>query len=1102
MSDQAYKDYELAIQNQHDRNEARHIRTRVAEARRSPHTASLRWPFELLQNALDAGPRDSETDVTVRLVCDGARVVFEHNGAPFTSLELAALLSGGSSKEFESELTTGRFGTGFLVTHVLAERTILQGLLAVPSGREQFQLILDRGGDEQAILQNIRTCNESIRLAQPIDDLDGVASAQFEYQISDGNSLSLGLDALRVSLPYLYATRKSLGRVAIEIADLPTDVWTPGELDTYAFGDGYVESRSLRVERDGDALAMLKVLRFLTQEDGPASALVLLEQTESGWRVRPPEAEAPRVYREYPLRGSGFLPIEFVLDGKFDPDQERSRLLMSEDDKALLVDSFAAAVLAVQHGLSQGWENVHVLCRASRTLAGFDPTDLAERDWWNAQLASFAEQIAKLPVVQCSDKARPAITEEGEYADFVNPRLLGESTQNETTVERMWPLLETTTELMPPRQDLAVDWTEIAEGWHELGLAVARITMSDLAASVRRGAETLDQLKVTGDHKLWLARFLDVVGECWRSRAGIDISVLGGLLPNQNGQLCSAEHLMRDGGVSEKLKEICVGMGLDLREQLFLSGFGELGASAELTYLQTTIEEAIRNVLSEEDAVGKAITRLETELREDERYDAESLGIQEASVRLLDYLWDSQGKDAAATARRIPLLTVGTRAVRWSPERMMMAPVCTWHEHGQPFSDAYPPDRVLADVYAGSEEEALPDCVPSLIEWGIAIADPITTDTPAELKDRRLAAFGAGDTAGVVISREEFSQIALLQPEVLNRCQEGVEQARALLGLVLCHLAPNDPTWREERIVNGRRAGEDVQLRLHGALWLADLKYRAWVPVPGEDGKPVKMVANATTLRDLLDPKCLESNDAAIELLSRWFEFDELDLRLLGIAPDIEKRQQLRDGLAKLVESGGDDPEFYRSLAQEVEDRRERAREVDRCRQLGLAVQAAIKAALEAYGLELTLVDRGFDYEVNLPNSDVLDDAATLCEIGPYLLEIKATTTGRPRLTPKQAQTAADNVSCYVLCVVDLRGCSAEELDKEWTAARVEPLARIMPDIGGKVRETCLFVELARDNDVGIRNESALRYEVPLSVWEGGMSIGDWVRSLCEAARG
>ena len=129
MSEGAYQVYEEALHEQPSRNEARRIRTRVDEARRSPHSAAIRWPFELLRNALDAGPREGRSVVTIRLRRDPTKVVFEHDGAPFTSEELAALLSGGSSKEFQSATTTGRFGTGFLVTHVPAERTRLLGLL-------------------------------------------------------------------------------------------------------------------------------------------------------------------------------------------------------------------------------------------------------------------------------------------------------------------------------------------------------------------------------------------------------------------------------------------------------------------------------------------------------------------------------------------------------------------------------------------------------------------------------------------------------------------------------------------------------------------------------------------------------------------------------------------------------------------------------------------------------------------------------------------------------------------------------------------------------------------------------------------------------------
>jgi len=177
MSNKAYELYLKDRQNQQSRNEARHIRTRVTEARRSRHAAGMRWPFELLQNALDAGPRPGRETITVSLACKSDSLVFEHDGAPFTSAELAALLSGGSSKEFESEKTTGRFGSGFLVTHVLAETTRLCGLLTVETGHERFELTLDRSGDENAILNNINSCNEAIRAAILVDNVDSEPSA-------------------------------------------------------------------------------------------------------------------------------------------------------------------------------------------------------------------------------------------------------------------------------------------------------------------------------------------------------------------------------------------------------------------------------------------------------------------------------------------------------------------------------------------------------------------------------------------------------------------------------------------------------------------------------------------------------------------------------------------------------------------------------------------------------------------------------------------------------------------------------------------------------------------------------------------------------------
>ena len=519
---------------------------------------------------------------------------------------------------------------------------------------------------------------------------------------------------------------------------------------------------------------------------------------------------------------------------------------MGNEDKSLVEEALAAAVLAVKYAFANKWEDAHLLARACAPVRGFDSANVAEREWWHGQLASFATRVAELPIVECSSRTLPAIAQDDTDADFIFPSLLTESSDNETTVERMWPLVEAASELLPPRKELAVAWSDIANGWHSLGLSIHRISVKELPKWVRGDSDTLEDLKVDGDAKRWIAHFLDVTGECWKNRSGVDLTVLDDMLPDQNQRLRSPSDLSRDSGISDSLKDICSTIGLTIRSQLLLGGFDEVAEKHSMAYLHYVLESALPNSISEEDVIQRAVESLNKSLPEDERSEGTPTEVQQGSVRLLSYLWESKQDQARSTARQIPLITYGQGAVRWSPNRMMMTPIRCWHQSAQPFANAYPPDRILAEMYAGSAEE-LPDCVAALVAWGIAIADPIHTVTPFELTPRRLAELSSTDINGVTVHNndEEFSQIALLQPEVLNRCQERIEEARALLGLVLCHVAPNDSRWCMDRIVRGRKSGQNTDVPVAAALWLADLKIRPWVPVPGEDGKPVPMPANA-----------------------------------------------------------------------------------------------------------------------------------------------------------------------------------------------------------------------------------------------------------------
>ena len=129
MSKIALEEFGDARIVQTTQNDARRIYQRVKAAQENPTRASIRWPFELIQNAHDAGPSEGNDRVEINFTLSEDRLVVSHTGKPFVAQELAALLSGGSSKEFDDEETTGRFGTGFLVTHAVSTHVAIDGIL-------------------------------------------------------------------------------------------------------------------------------------------------------------------------------------------------------------------------------------------------------------------------------------------------------------------------------------------------------------------------------------------------------------------------------------------------------------------------------------------------------------------------------------------------------------------------------------------------------------------------------------------------------------------------------------------------------------------------------------------------------------------------------------------------------------------------------------------------------------------------------------------------------------------------------------------------------------------------------------------------------------
>src|SRR5688572_7240783 len=86
-----------------------------------------RWVWELLQNARDAA--SSAKPVAVRVAMDDGTLRITHNGKPFALSEIAHLIYHGSTKQNLDD-NLGRFGSGFISTHLINREVRVRGLLA------------------------------------------------------------------------------------------------------------------------------------------------------------------------------------------------------------------------------------------------------------------------------------------------------------------------------------------------------------------------------------------------------------------------------------------------------------------------------------------------------------------------------------------------------------------------------------------------------------------------------------------------------------------------------------------------------------------------------------------------------------------------------------------------------------------------------------------------------------------------------------------------------------------------------------------------------------------------------------------------------------
>jgi hypothetical protein len=191
------------------------LRSKVAK---SP-TVPRRWVWELIQNAKDVHP---EGGVKIQFEFGISEVkphvIFRHNGKPFTTENIRFIIEQISSKDRKKDedgkrKTTGRFGTGFLTTHLLSEIVTINGVAKEPDeDYRKFALELDRRGYEpDDITDAIKIARKSVEDLDSFPPFKGYVEGEFNtvfcYPLQDTVNIKVATDGyadIENCLPYAF----------------------------------------------------------------------------------------------------------------------------------------------------------------------------------------------------------------------------------------------------------------------------------------------------------------------------------------------------------------------------------------------------------------------------------------------------------------------------------------------------------------------------------------------------------------------------------------------------------------------------------------------------------------------------------------------------------------------------------------------------------------------------------------------------------------------------------------------------------------------------------------------------------------------------------
>lgn len=532
-----------------------------------------RWIWELIQNAKDVAFDNQPVSICVDLVENGDETItFRHNGKPFSIDNITFLIEQVSTKERNAETKeknkpTGKFGTGFLTTHLLSETVEVESVVKEKDlPYKKFRLLLDRSGSE--IDDVIRSVNASLEILKELDDVETYShynlrdfNTSFKYLLNDDGvaTAKKGLEDLDLCIAYTLAFVPNIESVCVNYET--TYILQP---EVTIEGDG-VEIHSIHKKGIRNSSEEIHIAMVSNEN---VSVAVEIKYENNQIIVVEPNENLPRLFCDFPLIGSEDFNFPIVINSPFfNPTEPRNGIYITDksdnkiiENKNLLIEARDLYIKLLHYSATHNWQNLWVLAKTNLPK----PKEWISKQWVSEEVLNpVRAQILKTPLVDTVLYGRIPI-DCGEYNNLPKGATVDfPKHSKKSLLLKLWKLCNNAYYILPVENDY-LPWAEII--WDNKYLVeLENITkLIEIKGNIELLSESLQKDK--SQTKQWLNDFYNLLEEDGEYIKDITDRAI---FLNQNGIFKKKEELLFEKEIiSDTLKAIVKELGTDFREKL------------------------------------------------------------------------------------------------------------------------------------------------------------------------------------------------------------------------------------------------------------------------------------------------------------------------------------------------------------------------------------------------------------------------------------------------------------------------------------------------------------------------------------------------------